>query len=184
VSRTVVRWQDWSGEGLEHLVLREGEDAVTADSTVLGTDEGRRFAARYRIDCDSAWRVRRLEVSLLAEDVTVQLSSDGCGHWTDRSGAPRPDLGGAIDVDLTATPFTNTLPIRRLHLADGQSETIRVVYVRFPDLRVTMERQRYTCLEPRRRYRFESFDSGFVRDIEVDTAGLVVTYPGLFRRVP
>lgn len=31
-------------------------------------------------------------------------------------------------------------------------------------------------------YRFESLDSGFTADVEVDAAGLVVTYPGLFQR--
>ena len=41
--------------------------------------------------------------------------------------------------------------------------------------------QRYTRLAERT-YRFESLGGGFVRDIEVDEHGLVVTYPGLFRR--
>ena len=96
---------------------------------------------------------------------------------------PAPTSPAPIDVDLSATPFTNTLPIRRLGLRGGQAETIRVVYVRFPGLEVTLERQRYTCLEPGRRYRYESVDSDFTREIEVDPDGLVVTYPGLFRRV-
>ena len=48
---------------------------------------------------------------------------------------------------------------------------------------VTTDRQRYTCLEPDRRYRYESLDRDFTREIEVDDDGLVVTYPGLFRRV-
>jgi hypothetical protein len=94
-----------------------------------------------------------------------------------------PDLAGAIDVDLTATPFTNTLPVRRLELRNGQAEVIAVVYVEIPSLTVVARRQRYTCLEPGRRYRFESLESGFTREIEVDDDGLVRTYPGLFRRV-
>jgi hypothetical protein len=184
MSRTViVRWRDWSGEGLEHLVLREGPEGIRADSEVVGADDGELFAARYRILCDIGWRARRLEVSLVSDDRRLDLSSDGAGHWTDPSGASRSDLTGAIDVDLTATPFTNTLPIRRLGLRSGQSETIRVVYVRFPGLSVTTNHQRYTCLEPGRRYRYESVDSDFTREIEVDDDGLVVTYPGLFRRV-
>jgi hypothetical protein len=183
MSRTVVaRWKDWSGEGLEHLVLQERNDGVSAESLVLTPPEDTAVAAWYRIVCDPGWRVRRLEVSLLDEPRRIELSSDGAGRWTDTVGTPRPDLAGAIDVDLTATPFTNTLPIRRLHLAAGQAETIRVVYVRFPELEVTISRQRYTCLEPRRRYRYESVDSDFTREIEVDEDGLVVTYPGLFRR--
>jgi hypothetical protein len=184
MSRTVVaRWRDWSGEGLEHLVLREGPDGIRADSVVVGAEDGELFGARYRILCDIGWRARRLEVSLVGDDRRLDLSSDGGGHWTDPSGAPRPDLAGAIDVDLTSTPFTNTLPIRRLGLRSGQSETIRVVYVRLPDLSVTTNRQRYTCLEPGPRYRYESVDSDFAREIEVDNDRLVVTYPGLFRRV-
>lgn len=183
MSRTIVaRWRDRAGEGLEHLVLREGPDGFRADSVVVGADDGELFAARYRILCDTGWRARRLEVSLVGDHRRLDLSSDGAGHWAESSGTSRPDLAGAIDVDLTATPFTNTLPIRRLGLRNGQFETIRVVYVRIPELTVTSDRQRYTCLEGGRRYRYESVDSGFAREIEVDDDGLVVTYPGLFRR--
>ena len=139
MSRTIAaRWQDWSGEGLEHLVLREAEDGVSAASVVLGPGRAEVFAAAYRIVCDAGWRVRRLEVSLVGGDRGLELTRDGAGRWTDRSGTPLPDLEGTIDVDLTVTPFTNTLPIRRLHLARGQSETIRVVYVEVPDLTVTI----------------------------------------------
>lgn len=85
-------------------------------------------------------------------------------------------------MDITATPFTNTLPIRRLRLRSGQAETILVAWVEVPALTVVAKPQRYTCLEPGR-YRFEALDSGFTRDIEVDEDGLVRTYPDLFRRV-
>jgi uncharacterized protein len=185
VNRAVVaRWRDWSGEGLEHLVLREGPDGIRAEAMVLGVADDGIFAARYRVHCDAGWRTRRLEVSLAGDAREVDLSGDGAGRWTDRSGAPLPDLAGAIDVDLTATPFTNTLPIRRLDLRSGETEVIVVVYVEVPALTVTTSRQRYTCLEPGRRYRFESLESGFTREIEVDDGGLVRTYPDLFRRVP
>jgi hypothetical protein len=38
-------------------------------------------------------------------------------------------------------------------------------------------------VEPGRRYRYEAVDGSFARELEVDARGLVVTYPGLFRRV-
>jgi hypothetical protein len=66
-------------------------------------------------------------------------------------------------------------------LAVGAAADIIVVYVTFPDLAVSADPQRYTRLAEST-YRFESLDGGFVRDIEVDEHGLVVTYPGLFRR--
>ncbi len=35
--RIVARWQGWSGEGIEHLVLKEGPEEVIVDAAVLGT---------------------------------------------------------------------------------------------------------------------------------------------------
>jgi hypothetical protein len=179
----VARWQDWSGEGLQHLVLTEESAQIVAEAAVIGTEDGMRFAARFRIQCDGAWRTRRLEASVLGDDRRIDLISDGEGAWRNAGGTPLPDLAGAIDVDLPLTPFTNTLPIRRLGLRAGQSADLRVAYVTLPAFTVTTDPQRYVCLEPMRRYRYESLDSDFVREIEVDAEGLVVTYPGLFRRV-
>jgi uncharacterized protein len=185
LSRTIVaRWESWSGRGLQHLVLREEPEAIVAEAAVLDTAGDHHFAARLRIVCDGAWRVRAVEADVIGDDRRTVLASDGAGHWQDGAGRPRPDLEGAIDVDLPITPFTNTLPIRRLDLRAGQSADIRVVYIVLPEHTVTTDPQRYICLEPRRRYRYESLDSDFVREIEVDADGLVVIYPEYFRRVP
>jgi uncharacterized protein len=185
MDRTIVaRWQDWSGDGLQHLVLRMRSDRIVAEGAIVATVAGVRFAATYRVECDGAWRTRAVRARLIGDgDREVDLTSDGAGHWRDGRGAALPELDGAMDVDLSATPFTNTLPIRRLDLAEGQTADIRAAYVSLPDLTVTLDPQRYTCLTRGQRYRYESLDSDFVRDIDVDDESLVVTYPGLFRRV-
>ncbi len=179
----VVRWQDWSGSGLEQLCLRQTADRIVADAAVLGGEGAELFAIRYRILCDKLWRVREVELERIGSDRSNKLISDGAGNWMDGSSEKLPQLRGAIDVDISATPFTNTLPIRRLNLARGQSEEIIAAYVQVPSLAISADRQRYTCLEASKRYRYESVDSDFTRDIEVDEHGLVVNYPGLFRRV-
>lgn len=180
---TVARWRDWGGTGIEHLVLTEDTEEVVAESALLGTSEkGTVFAVRYRIRCDTSWRVRELGISLVGDARRFELVSDGTGTWQNDAGMPMPELAGALDVDLAVTPFTNTLPIRRLGLAVGTAADILVVYVGFPDLSVTTESQRYARIGDRR-YRFESLDGTFVRDIEVDEHGLVDAYPGLFRRI-
>jgi hypothetical protein len=172
-----VRWKPWESEGLEHLVLREDGGRITAESLVIATDEGEHFAVRYQIVCDRDWRVRAAEIEKVGTDTCLNLRSDGQRNWSTKA------LDGAIDIDLTITPFTNTLPIRRLALQKGGVAEIDVAYVTFPAMTLTRERQIYTCLEPMRRYRFETGDKSFMREIEVDAAGLVVTYPGLFSRV-
>jgi uncharacterized protein len=47
------------------------------------------------------------------------------------------------------------------------------------------ERQRYGCLEAQADgglYRFDALTSGFTAELPVDAEGLVIDYPGLFRR--
>ncbi len=179
----IARWQDWSGRGIEHLVLKEAPNQIVADAVILGTTDDRVFAARYKIICDAYWRVKRVKIHEIGSELTTELATDGVGNWIDGSGAAMPQLGNAIDIDISITPFTNTLPIRRLNLQRGQSQEILAVYIQLPNIAISTDRPRYTCLDAGRRYRYESVDSDFTCEIEVDALGLVTNYPGLFRRV-
>jgi uncharacterized protein len=182
-----VRWSQQDGTGLEHLVLDEKPDGIVIESAVVGEDEAHAFGLVYRIECDARWQVTRLALKLAggaALDLHRKDGNNGDAHaWSDAHGAPQEALRGCIDVDITATPFTNTLPIRRLQLERGERRVIRVVYVRVPGLSVSAVEQAYTCIEPNRRYRYEGLDTGFTADITVDEDGLVLDYPGLFTRI-
>jgi hypothetical protein len=181
-----VMWVSWEGPGLEHLRLATSDRGVLANGLVIGLEAGRPFRIGYEIRCDGLWRVRELRVAAPdSERPALELLSDGEGHWKRRGGEPVPELDGCIDVDISATPFTNTLPIRRLGLEPGRSEELAVTYIRVPELLVGPERQRYGCLEAQaegRLYRFEALPSGFTAELPVDAEGLVIDYPGLFRR--
>jgi hypothetical protein len=181
-----VMWTPWEGPGLEHLRLVTSEGGVVANGLVIGLEAGRPFRIGYEIRCDGRWRVR--EVRATAPDLerpVLELLADGEGHWKRGDGEPVPELDGCIDVDVSATPFTNTLPTRRLGLEPGESEEVAVAYVRVPELLVGPETQRYGCLEARGSgglYRFEALPSGFTAELPVDADCLVIDYPGLFRR--
>jgi hypothetical protein len=89
-------------------------------------------------------------------------------------------------VDISITPFTNTLPIRRLSLAVGSSTILKVVYIKLPELHVFPFEQRYTCLDVSANggtYRYESLSSGFTADLPVDHDGIVLDYPQIWKRL-
>jgi uncharacterized protein len=182
-----IIWSNQADTGLEHFYLRRGDDEITADGIVIGVEENVAFRIRYQIRCDLRWQVREVVVQSLEEnEQTIRFVSDGFGNWTNESGNPMSELIGCFDVDITATPFTNTLPIRRLKLLSGESAEIKVVYFTIPDMQVTIEPQRYTCLEISSaggKYKFESLNDGFTAVITVDADGLVEDYPELFKRV-
>jgi len=148
------------------------------------------FRVRYEIRCDLQWRVRAIQLSLLdGSSHSLVFFTDGVGNWTTESGEAIPSLKGCLDVDISATPFTNTLPVRRLALQPGSSATLSMVYVTIPQMHVEVTQQRYTCLEITSsggRYLYESLVDGvssFTAELPVDQDGLVLDYPELFKRV-
>lgn len=179
-------WSAWDAPGLGHLRLAVRESGVVADGLVLGVDDGRPFRLAYEVRCDPYWRVRYARVGVPGEPPKAELLSDGEGNWETPDGRPLTYLRGCLDVDISATPFTNTLPIRRLGLAPGESAEIAVAYFDGAQLQSRPEPQHYTRLQEEGDggglYRFQSLDGGFTADLPVDADGLVLDYPRLFRR--
>ena len=187
-----VMWVPWQGHGLEHLRLVARDHGIEADAVIIGIRNGEAFRAHYEIHCDAHWRVRKLRVALLgpsgAGQPEITLLSNGEGSWTTGSGDRIAAIEGCVDVDISVTPFTNTLPIRRLGLKPGGSADLHIAYidVEAPELRLEPVRQRYTCLETNPSgafYRFDALPGGFTAKLPIDADGLVTDYPGLFRRI-
>jgi hypothetical protein len=184
LSRSVV-WVPAHTTGIEHLTVETDYEGVRARSVVITVDDERAMRLDYNIVCDTEYRVRKARLFVEGGRI-LHLLADGEGTWTDWAGMPIPALDGCIDIDISATPFTNTLPIRRLEWSVGQSKVLRMAYVEVPTLTLSVEEQRYTCLEQSADgalFRFESLDGGFTADLPVDAEGLVKDYPGLFRRL-
>ena len=181
-----VMWVRCDAPGVDHVRLVDDDGSVRADGLIVGVADDASFRVRHEIRCDSQWRVREVSLAVLgSERPDLRLLADGEGHWT-ADGAAVSALDGCVDVDLSWTAFTNTLPIRRLGWRPGQVAELLVAYIDVPELRLSAARQRYTCLEigpEGGRYRYESVGSDFTAELPVDADGLVVDYPGLFRRV-
>jgi hypothetical protein len=176
-------WTPWDAPGLEDLRLTVDADGVRADGLIIGVADDGPYRLRYSVRCDAGWRVREARVVRLDRAVApIVLRANGAGRWMTGEGDPLPALAGCIDIDLAGSPFTNTLPIRRLGLADGESRDLTMAYIRVPELTVTPDPQRYTRLAADR-YLYESRDSDFCAELPLDEHGLVRDYPGLFRRV-
>lgn len=178
-------WRALRAPGLEHLHVNLEPEGLTATGLIIGVEDGSPFRVGYWVLTDAAGAVREVQVQdHLGRVAPVALFADGHGRWIDSSSGEVSLLEGCVDVDISATPFTNTLPVRRLRLMPGEACTISVAYVSVPQFDVTREEQTYTCLAQSAGsslYRFESGD--FEAEINVDADGLVVSYPGLFARI-
>ncbi|ELZ09256.1 hypothetical protein C479_10560 [Halovivax asiaticus JCM 14624] len=183
-----VYWRPVDSVGLEHLHYVETEAGVEATGLVLAHADSEPFHLSYRVACDQTHRVTDVELERLdRSEPSLALRATEGGNWTSRENTPIPAIEGCIDVDIAVTPFSNTIPIRRLGLDVGETARLSVAYVSVPALGVDRVTQRYTRLDDRpsgrRCYRYENLSSGFSANIPVDADGLVIDYPGAFDRV-
>jgi uncharacterized protein len=144
-------------------------------------EDGRPYAVRYEIEVDAEWRTREVRVvndTVRGPRETV-LHSDGAGSWT-VDGLSAPHLDGLLDVDLEASACTNTLPVHRIPMPEGEVVSASAVYVQALDLSVRRLDQTYRRLDAHR-FAYTSED-GFAALLVYDDAGLVVDYPGIATR--
>lgn len=170
------------GIGLERLQI----SANAADSVALGVDaEKGSFRLCYHLRWNTDWQLHSadLNVSIAGTTNTLSLRTDGQGRWQDGEGRTLSHLGGCTDIDIWPTPFTNSFPIRRCAMKIGERREFRMAWVDGLELTLQPQQQAYTRLAERF-YLFESLDgSGFKAELPVDEDGIVLDYPGLFRRV-
>jgi len=179
-----ARWRFLDRPGTTEVLLRKTWWGWILEGEATTPVGGEPIRLTFKVRCDSRWRTRRATIRLddgeSSRSLRIRRSRDGL--WTvDRR--PREDLRGCEDLDLEATPATNTLPIRRLRLGIGEAADVRAAWVRFPPLTVEPTKQRYTRVGATR-YRYENLDSGYATEFNVDEAGLVLRYAGLWERAP
>ncbi|WP_454052167.1 putative glycolipid-binding domain-containing protein [Clostridium sp. Marseille-Q7071] len=180
-------WKALDGFSTEHLCLYEDQDGIIANSVVIGMNENTPFRINYEINCDLNWKVNKVDIRRFdSKSTNITLLSDGNGIWRKSCGEEIEDLRGCVDIDISITPFTNTIPIRRLSLNLGESSKIKVIYIDVHNLKLKPVTQKYTCLESNLegfKYRYENLNSGFVTEFFVDKEGLIIDYPDIFGRV-
>jgi hypothetical protein len=146
--------------------------------------EGSACRLDYVIACDHEWLTQSAVVSgwVGTRVIDITLTRDASARW-DLNGTACPAVAGCVDVDLNFSPSTNTLPIRRLQLAIGQTAAVRAAWLRFPTLELEPLEQTYARIAERV-YRYESNGGSFVADVSVDAQGLVLDYGEWSREVP
>jgi hypothetical protein len=171
-----ARWRTWDHAHLETVTLRWENEGWTA------TGEVGREAVTYVVRLSATWQVRQFLLFRDLDEPDLWLGTDGTGRWGEINGAHRHDLAGCTDVDITVTPFTNSIPIRRLALDVGEEADVVAAMVDVESLGILPARQRYRRLTTRR-FEYTNLESGYRTEFDVDEYGLVHDYPDEFRRL-
>ena len=134
------------------------------------------------LSIDERWRCDFAHVSLISRRPWESLTLERVGHdnWV-VNGRRRTSLRGCVELDIAATPLTNTLAIRHLGLEVGHEATIKVAWVDMPSLRVVPVEQGYRRIG---RDTFEFWPAGGrTYRLTVDSDALVVHYEDFAERI-
>jgi uncharacterized protein len=182
VSTTSYVWRRLDLDGRVFVRLQVGSDAISVAGYEICVDGGERWAVRFSIDLDPAWRHERTTVEVTDEAGTrrLELESDGAGSWL-RGGRPDPSLEGCSDVDLAGNPFTNAFVTRRAAPQVGAALEIRAAYIETPTLSARPLVQRYERLATDR---WVYADDEYGRfELSTDADGVAVDYEQLAERL-
>ena len=152
--------------------------------TAVFADAGVPCRVEYQITCDAAWQTLAAQLSgwIGPRRMVCAISADARRRWR-LDGQACPEVEGCVDLDLSFSPATNLLPIRRLGLVTGGEASVRAAWLRFPDLRLEPLAQHYRRLAAER-YGYEAGAPGaaFRAELRVAPSGFVLECPGLWVR--
>lgn len=180
--QTNLLWTGREYQSLENCLVNTSSAGAEITSTIIGYSENKIYKTEYCIKTNHNWETVFFEISSRHSNKfrVARLESDGKGNWS-TSGKRVDQFEGCIDIDISLTPFTNSLPIKRLKLAQDESQEIQVIYLDVLTQQMRSVWQRYIRLSDSL-YHYQNIPNDFEANIQVDELGLVVDYPSLFVR--
>jgi uncharacterized protein len=175
-----ILWRRLDCPGHDACYLERVSDGWRIDGTAIFREHGAPARLAYQVACDAEWRTQDGHVVgwLGPRSVEFRVRRTEQGKWS-LNGQPVPNLDDCLDLDFGFTPATNVLQRRRAALHEGQSAEIPVAWL---DVQAgTLERlaQRYSRRGVTTHW-YEAARFGYSALLEVNVAGFIVRYPGLW----
>lgn len=178
-----VLWQRLDLPGHEICTLRARGSGWELAGTAVFAHAREPCRLDYRVLCDGDWRTTaaRVRGQVGPREIALEIVADERRRWR-FDGEEVAAVEGCLDVDLGFSPSTNLLPIRRTALEVGEVAEVKAAWLSFPALELRPLEQTYRRVNETT-FRYASAGGSFQATLEVDAAGFVTSYPGLWKSV-
>jgi len=178
-----ILWEATDHPSLEHCVLNYTTHSIEISSVIIGKSKNNIYRLDYSMTLDKKWELKTATINIdsckLKKKFMVKRSTNG--NWFLNNKIAKR-FHNCTEIDISLTPFTNSLPINRIGFIKGQDEKIKVIYFDILEGKVKPVMQRYTRLTSSK-YRFQNIPNDFEAVIRIDKNGLVNKYPALFKQI-
>ncbi|HTR15307.1 MAG TPA: putative glycolipid-binding domain-containing protein [Roseiarcus sp.] len=135
----------------------------------------------YLVQTDESWRTKRGTVRGFVGDRSINFDIRRDAENWRLNGVVVPGLGHLLDLDLSFTPATNLLQLKRAAPRIGESVSLPAAWFSLNDGRLTELPQIYKRLTEKT-YDYAAPSVPYRAVLEVDKDGFAMSYPGLWRR--
>ncbi|MEI2274537.1 putative glycolipid-binding domain-containing protein [Sphingobacterium sp. ML3W] len=177
-----VLWQGVAFHSLEYFNIQENDDHYVVASKIIGSYRKKIYSIYYQLIINKQWEIEEFLIDSEVNRTKNILTGKKTDINWEINHFDNPSFRGFQYIDISLTPFTNTLPINNLQLKIGDSKEIDIIYIDLINSDITPVRQRYTRTHLYE-YLYENIVSDFTARIQVDENGLVLNYPGLFEKI-
>lgn len=175
----------WKGifyQSLEYFNLQSDDKIYTVESKIIGCLEDKIYSIEYKIHIDKAWIVQDFLIESEINKVKRTLAGKRIQDQWEINNVINPEFNNFKFIDISLTPFTNTLPVNNLKLSENSSQKIDIIYIDVLNHHIRPVQQQYTRTSVNK-YLYENLENDFKAEISVDEGGLVTNYPELFEKI-
>lgn len=175
----LILWRRMDGPGHDACGLWRSGDEWRLRGTAVFVLAGSPCWLDYAVYGDRPWRTRSASVTgwLGRQAVDLRITVRD-GRWM-LNGEHQPAAEGCIDVDLSFTPATNLIPLRRLDLPAGGEAGAAAAWLDFPGRQLVRLEQVYRRIGDTT-YDYRVPTQGFAALLQVSGAGFVTHYGDLW----
>ncbi|MCT1527002.1 putative glycolipid-binding domain-containing protein [Sphingobacterium hotanense] len=177
-----MMWKGLYYDSLEYLNSEIRNEARFVEANIIGFYNGQFWYLNYQVVMGIEWVVKSFHISVeLNGEKSTITGQNFKGVWLIND-QEVSEFKGFKFIDISLTPFTNTLVINNLFLAGRVEQEVDVIYIDILEREVNAAKQRYTRSSPDR-FLFQHLENDFEALILVDGEGFVLDYPEYFKRV-
>src|SRR4051794_11998129 len=176
-----ILWRRLDRPGHDVARLKESDNGSILEGTAVFVEDYQPCRLDYHVVLDTVWRTVAVGVSgwLGLQPIEVNAAVNAKREWV-INGRACPEVQDCDDIDLSFSPATNLLPIRRMSLPVGEKAFVRAAWLRFPACVLEPLDQTYERVGDRS-YQYESAGGAFVARLEVSAIGFVTRYADLWQ---
>jgi hypothetical protein len=133
----------------------------------------------YAVECDDAWRslAGRVWGAIGNRSIEYRIARAGTA-WT-LNDRPAPGLDHLSDLDLSFTPATNLLQLRRVAIGSGETVALPAAWLDIDAGALSELSQIYRRLDEMR-FAYQAPDVGYEGVLELASNGFIRRYPDLW----